>query len=269
MGCRHRSLARPSAFTLVELLVVIAIIALLVAMLLPALNRARQQAWSVQCQSNLRQIGAAFYMYATDNKDYIPGHGYAAIAWTDGYLGGSFYHILGKSGYLGNKEIFRGPIFGFWQTRFGVTRCPADFGPTAQGVPDGYFNNELMGGSYVMNFSVIGYAHFVGYQWQHPEWAYKCWRHGFLKGPETMPAHDAVFVIDTPDWGPGWVLTFYNYHIDGPLKGWLYAGENIYAFRHPGQTLNALYMDGHVGSLKHKSATGKDVYQLLWNAEVP
>ncbi len=57
-------------FTLVELLVVIGIIALLVAMLLPALNKAREQARLVQCMSNLRQMGLVLQMYGQENRDY-------------------------------------------------------------------------------------------------------------------------------------------------------------------------------------------------------
>ena len=65
-----------SAFTLVELLVVIAIIAILIAILLPALSKARDQANTVKCLANLRQIGQAAVMYTQDNKDQTLPAGY-------------------------------------------------------------------------------------------------------------------------------------------------------------------------------------------------
>ena len=256
-----------AGFTLTELLVVVAIISVLIAILVPALQRARQQAYTVQCQSNLRQIGMAFFNYATENRDYMPPVGYAASNWTDGLRGATFYHILGKAGYLGSKERFRGAFFNIDQTRFAVTRCPAE---QPRRVLHRYYDSELMAGSYVMNWSITWYHYYLGYQ--GPDLAYKCYRKGFTKGPtykaaptyKPIPAHQARLVIDTTDWGAGWTLPFFNYHLDGPITNWLYSGENLYAFRHPNQTLNALYMDGHVEPHQHISKTGKALYQVLY-----
>jgi prepilin-type N-terminal cleavage/methylation domain-containing protein/prepilin-type processing-associated H-X9-DG protein len=86
--CKRTRLKR--GFTLIELLVTIAIIAILAAMLLPALSSARKKAQAVQCQSNLRQLSVTTFLYCQDNNDFLP------FAWyneTDASEN-SFYSLL-------------------------------------------------------------------------------------------------------------------------------------------------------------------------------
>jgi prepilin-type N-terminal cleavage/methylation domain-containing protein/prepilin-type processing-associated H-X9-DG protein len=99
-------------FTLVELLVVIGIIALLISILLPSLNRARETARAIKCASNLRTIGQGLAMYVAENKQYFPA-AYTYIGNLDnsgtpskGYRHWSSY-LYGNKAKMNNDSVFR------------------------------------------------------------------------------------------------------------------------------------------------------------------
>jgi prepilin-type N-terminal cleavage/methylation domain-containing protein/prepilin-type processing-associated H-X9-DG protein len=96
----HARTERRSAFTLVELLVVIGIIALLISILLPALNKARRAANTIKCGANLRSIGQAMQIYATQNKGYFPGPNTSGL------------HLLARSDVNQNNVV--GGVVSIW-----------------------------------------------------------------------------------------------------------------------------------------------------------
>ena len=123
---------RRSGFTLIELLVVIAIIAILAAMLLPALARARQQAHSAVCLSNLKQLQLAYVLYAGDNRDHlIQNDSVLNVSQGAGEVGSFEKGVSWCPGDVrvdtATTNIERGLLF-FYNRSPGIYRCPADIG---------------------------------------------------------------------------------------------------------------------------------------------
>ena len=228
-------------FTLIELLVVIAIIAILAAMLLPALSKARERALSIVCAGNLRQLGLAFTIYCSENDDYmVPLADEANLrAWcgTRSSDTEAFKPEGGLADYLTRDKR--------------IKQCPLMHKYAKDDSP---YGNNLGCGGYGYNGNELS----------------SCWT-SHNRITQVRQASRTIAFADSAQFNsPSQVVEVYS--ISAPYTVWGDASPDMH-FRHGGKT-NACRVDGHVSlealSYTHSGYSGissadlKNVYKLGW-----